>query len=137
VPVPAILIAVGGALSVIGSFVTWFTIDGTSFTGFGSSSTDDTVKDGPVFLTMGIVLIVLAVILFVMKKVLGVAITAIVFAGLTAIFALADLGDVDDVKSVARAFDSEFTTGPGLYLCLVGALVALGGSIWATAVRRR
>jgi len=56
---------------------------------------------------------------------------------LTAIFALADLGDVDDVKSVARAFDSEFTTGPGLYLCLVGALVALGGSIWATAVRRR
>ena len=88
VPVPAILIAVGGALSVIGSFVTWFTIDGTSFTGFGSSSTDDTVKDGPVFLTMGIVLIVLAVILFVMKKVLGVAITAIVFAGLTAIFAL-------------------------------------------------
>ena len=91
VPVPAILIAVGGALSVIGSLVTWFTIDGTSFTGFGSSASDDTVKDGPVFLTMGIVLIVLAVILLALKKVLGVAITAIVFAGLTAIFALADL----------------------------------------------
>ena len=49
------------------------------------------------------------------------AIAAIVVAGLTAIFALADLSDVDDVGTVARAFDSEFSIGPGLYLCLVGA----------------
>ena len=89
------------------------------------------------FLTMGIVLIVLAVILLALKKVLGVAITAIVFAGLTAIFALADLGDVDDVGTVARAFDSEFSAGPGLYLCIVGALVGARRVDRATALRRR
>lgn len=130
------MILAGGVLTAIGSFLTWFTVDGDSFTGFSHSASDD-VKDGPVFLTMGLVLIVLAVILLAMKKVLGVTIAAIVVAGLTVIFALADLGDVGDARKLARAFDIEFSTGPGLYLCLVGALVALGGSIWATAMRRR
>jgi hypothetical protein len=134
--VQAIVVLAGGALVAIGSFVTWFTIAGISFTGFSRSGSDD-VRDGPFFLTFGLILVVLGVLLLALRKVLGIAIAAIVVAGLTVIFALADLGDVSDAHDRANAFGLDFSVGAGLYLCVVGGVVALGGAIAATAKRRR
>ena len=53
------------------------------------------------------------------------------------LFALADLGTVSDAKDKAEALSFDFSAGPGLYLCVVGGVLALAGSIAATAVRRR
>ncbi len=70
------------------------------------------------------------------RKVLAVAILAVVFTSFAVLAALADLADVSDAKDLASAFGLEFNTGPGLYVILVGSLVALGGAI-ATLAKRR
>jgi hypothetical protein len=136
VPVGGVLLLLGGAMTAVGSFLTWFTVEGQDYTGFSKGSTDD-VKDGPFFLVFGLILLGFGVSLLVARKVLAVAIIGIVAAAVTVIFALADLGSVDDNKKLARAFDLAFSTGPGLYLCVFGGLIALAGSIVATATRRR
>ncbi len=134
VTVGAILMLGGGAVVALGSFVTWFSLDGTDYTGFGSNGTDN-VRDGPVFLTFGVMLAAFGIALLSAKRVLAVAIIGIVAAALTALFALADLGNVSDLKKQVDGI--RFSIGPGLYLCVVGGLVALAGSIVATATRRR
>jgi hypothetical protein len=129
----AVLLVGGGLLVAIGSFVTWFSVLGQSITGFTSASDDD-VRDGPVFLTLGLLLVVAGVVLLVKRRVLGVAIAGIVVAVATIVAGFADLGDVLDLKD---ALGGAITVGPGLYMCIIGGLVALGGSIAATAKRRR
>ena len=136
VTVGASLTLAGGVLAAIGSFLTWFTLEGQSFTGFSKDANNDS-KDGPVFLVLGLALIGLAVALLVARKVLAVTIVAVVLAALTVLFALADLGTVADADDKAKLLGLSFSSGPGLYLCLVGGLVALGGSIAALARRRR
>ncbi|MEO5901914.1 MAG: hypothetical protein ABIR68_17550 [Ilumatobacteraceae bacterium] len=136
VPVGAGLLVVGGAMAAIGSFLNWFSLLGIDITGFSNSGSDD-VKDGPFFLTFGIILVGFGIALFSAKKVLAVTIIAIIVAAFTVIFALADLGDVSDLKDQAKAADIGFSTGPGLYLCVFGGLIALAGAIVATATRRK
>lgn len=128
----AVLLLAGGLLVAIGSFVTWFSVPGVSFTGFSSSS-DDTTRDGPVFLTLGLLLIAAGVILLVARRILGVAIAAIVVAVGAIVAGFADLADILDLKDRFGVV----TVGPGLYMCIIGGLVALGGAIAATARRRR
>ena len=136
VPVGAVLMVIGGAMAAVGSFLTWFTVEGEDFTGF-SKSGSGSVKDGPYFLVFGLALLGIGIALLLARKLLALTISGIVVAALTVIFALADLGDVNDVKKLADVFDSSFSTGPGLYLCVFGGLIALAGSIVATAKRRR
>jgi hypothetical protein len=60
-----------------------------------------------------------------------------VFAVFALFAALADIGDVADAMDLAKLYSIEASRGPGLWLILVGAAVALGGSIATTAKRRR
>lgn len=136
VTVGAVLLLFGGAMVALGSALNWFSIAGESFTGFTRGAGDD-VKDGPFFLTFGLVLLGFGIALLSARKILAVTILAIVVAAMTVLFAFADLGSLSDSKKAADAFGIDFSTGPGLYLCVFGGLVALAGAIAATAKRRR
>jgi hypothetical protein len=128
---------VGGALlGVIGSFLTWFTLEGETYNGFGGTGADD-VRDGPVFVFLAVVVGGLGIAMLAARRNLAMAIIGVVFAAFAVLAALADLGDVSDLKDLADAFGADFSTGPGLYLVLVGGLIGLAGSIAALAKRRR
>lgn len=136
VTVGAIGLLLGGALLIIGSFVTWFSLLGIDVTGFTSGS-DDTVRDGPLFLTLGIVVVIFGVVLLALKRVLGVAIAGVVVGVVAVIAALADLGDVSNAQDTALDAGIDFTIGPGLYLCVVGGVLSIAGGVIAIVKRRR
>jgi hypothetical protein len=135
VTVGAALMVAGGALLILGSFLNWFTIEGEAFTGF--SGEDGDTKDGPVFVFFGVVAAGLGVAMLAAKRMLAVAIIGVVFSVLAMLAAFVDLGDVSDAKDLAGAFGIEFSQGPGLWIILLGSLLALAGSIAALAKRRR
>ena len=135
VTVGAGMLVAGGALAILGSFLSWFTILGTTYTGF---STDDSggSKDGPVFLVLGLILLAFGIAQLAARKVLAVGILAIVVAALAVLAALADIGDVSDAMKLADGLGVDASTGPGLWIILVGAVVAMAGAI-ATVAKRR
>ncbi|MEZ5271083.1 MAG: hypothetical protein R2694_02075 [Ilumatobacteraceae bacterium] len=134
VTVGAGLLAAGGALMIVGSFLNWFTIEGESFTGF--SSDGDNMKDGPVFVFLGVLALAFGITQLMARKVLAVAILSVVFAVFGILAALADITDVSDAKDLADAFGIDMSFGPGLWIILVGAFVAVGGGV-ATIAKRR
>ena len=133
VVVGALLLLIGSALLIVGSFLNWMKVDAPSlsglgvdlsFNGFGGGEGE--TKDGPVF--------VLAA-----RKVLAVAILSVVVAVLALLAAVIDVADVRDAIDDLKAFDSTVTAtmGPGLWVVLVGAIVALIGGIATLSVRRK
>ena len=129
------MLIAGAALMIAGSFLTWFTILGESYTGF-SSSGDEGSKDGPVFVFLAVLLLAFGIAQLAARKVLAVGIIAIVVAALGLLAALADIGDVSEAMDLAESFDVEASSGPGLWIILIGALIAMGGAI-ATVAKRR
>ena len=135
VPVGSALLIVGGVLLIAGSFLEWFAIEGTKYTGFSGSGSD--TKDGPVFVFFGVLALGFGIAQLMARKVLAVAILAIVFAALALFAAIADLGDVSDAMDLAKVIGVDASQGPGLWVILVGSLVALAGGIATTAKRRK
>ena len=134
VTVGAGLLVVGGLLLIVGSFLTWFSVLGESYTGF--SSGDGGTKDGPVFLFLGVVVLAFGIVQLLARKVLAIGILAIVMSALALLAALADIGDVSDNMDLADSVGIEASTGPGLWVILIGALIAMAGAI-ATVAKRR
>ncbi len=120
----------GAVVIVIGSFLTWFTIGDADITGFSELGGDD--RDGPAFVGFAVILAAFGITTLVARRLLPIAILAVVFAGFALIFALADYGDVSDLEDLGLA-----EAGPGLPVVVVGALIALAGGIVALARRRR
>ena len=135
VTVGAALLVAGGALLILGSFLNWFSLEGERFTGFSGEGSE--TKDGPVFVFFGVLAIGFGVAMLAAKRMLAVAILGVVFSTLAVLAAFVDLADVSDAKDIAKEFDITFTQGPGLWVVLLGGLVALAGSITALAKRRR
>jgi hypothetical protein len=129
------MLVAGGLLSVIGSFLNWFSVLGIDVNGFSHAGGNQ--KDGPVFVTLGVLLAGVGIALLLARKVLALTIIGMILAAFTVLAALADLGDVANADTLAKSSDIEFATGPGLYVCVAGALVALAGGIVATAKKRR
>ena len=137
VTVGAWLMVAGGALMIIGSFLNWFEFDGESFNGFSKGiENEDGTKDGPVFSVLGGLAIAFGFVQLASKKVLALGILGIITSAFGLIAAVADLSDVNDAVDLVKAFGSDASTGPGLYLVLLGSAVAIGGSI-ATIAKRR
>jgi hypothetical protein len=135
VQVGSMLLIAGGVLLILGSFLEWFNIEGESFNGF-SGDGENEVKDGPVFVFFGLLALGFGIAQLMAKRVLAVAILAVVFASFALLGALADLGDVSDLQDLADTFGAEFSQGPGLWVILLGACAALAGGI-ATLAKRR
>ena len=135
VTVGAALLVGGAALMILGSFLTWFTILGVSSSGF-SSGDDDGSKDGPIFLVLGLLLLGFGIAQLAARKVLAIGILAIIVAvsGLFAV--LFDLSDVSDSVDLADSIGIDASSGPGLWIILIGSMIALAGAI-ATVAKRR
>jgi hypothetical protein len=122
---------IGGAvLMVIGSFLTWFSIDGQDVTGFTELAGDE--RDGPVFVGFGVILAAFGITTLAARRLLPIAILAVIFAGFGVIFSLADYSDISDFEEVGLV-----EAGPGVPIVIIGSLIALAGGIVALAKRRR
>ena len=121
---------VGAVVIVVGAVLPWFSIDGEGYNGFRELGGES--RDGPAFLTFAIVLAGFGITTFVARRLLPIAILAVVVAFFSALAALVDWADVRDRVDFTGA-----STGPGLPVALVGSLVGLAGGIVALVTRRR
>ena len=145
VPVGSVLLIVGGLMLIAGSFLSWFSGFGESYNGF--SNADGGSKDGPVFLVLGLLVLGFGIAQLLARKVLVLGILAIIVAVMAALAAVADISDVarnlDEARKILEdfgtdfGFEDDFSWGPGLWVILVGSVVALAGGIATVAKRRK
>jgi hypothetical protein len=125
---------IGGAVvMVVGSALTWFTIGGVDISGFSELGGEE--RDGPAFVGLAVILAGFGITTLAARRLLPIAILAVVIAAFATLIALADYGDVADLEDVDRT--DVFDVGPGLPVVIVGSLIALAGGIVALAKRRR
>lgn len=129
-PTAAWLLIGGAAVMVLGSFLTWFTIGGEDITGFSELGGEE--RDGPAFVVFAVILAGFGITTLAARRLLPIAILAVVFASFALIFALVDYGDISDLEDVGLV-----EAGPGVPIVILGALIALAGGIVALAKRRR
>lgn len=145
VVVGSVLLILGGALMVVGSFLNWLSVDAPTLTSFGVDLSfngfggEGETKDGPVFVFLAVVLVAFGVTMLAAKKVLAVAILSVVVASLALLAAYVDVKDVRDSIDELKTLDNAITAtmGPGLWVVLAGAVVGLVGGIATLAVRRK
>ncbi len=135
VSIGAALMILGGALMIVGSMLSWFEFEGDSLNGFSSGGGDGS-KDGPFFSVIGGIAIVFGFIQLASKKVLALGIIAVATSAFGLLAAIVDLGDVNDAVDIGKAFAIDASTGPGLFVVIGGAALAIVGSI-ATIAKRR
>jgi hypothetical protein len=123
----------GAVVMIIGSALTWFTIGGVDITGFSQLGGQD--RDGPAFAGLAVILAAFGITTLLARRLLPIAILAVVFASFAAVIAFSDYGDVTDLENLDRA--DVFAVGPGLPVVIAGGLIALAGGIVALAKRRR
>lgn len=131
VTVPGLLLVGGAILLIIGTFLPWVRGNGLSFNGWDLYDINQESSDAGAFVAFGVILGGFGIALVAAGRVLAVAILAVIVAAFAAIAAFVDVTDDDDLSLFG------FETAFGLYVILVGALIALAGSIWALAIRRR
>ncbi len=136
----AILVIAGALVAGIGVYLPWLSADGESFNGTDAFVTGDTLADleiidgpGTAMLFFAATLLGLGIALYFAGRVLAVAIISIVAASIGLLIAIGMIAIVDD----SRNFFGEGSIGIGVIAQPIGAGLALGGSIWATARRRR
>ncbi|MGI9052570.1 MAG: hypothetical protein ACR2HQ_07980 [Ilumatobacteraceae bacterium] len=130
-PIGAWLMIAGGVVIVIGCALPWFTILDETVNGFSDFGNDE-ASDGYVFTVLAVIVAAFGITTLAAKRLLPIAILAVVFASFAVVGVLADLGDLADLSDV---FD--ISIGVGLPVALIGSLAALAGGIVALATRRR
>lgn len=139
VKVGSLLLIGGGAGLILGSVLPWVTVSGQSLNGFSddSISLDGGSNGGPAFVFFAVLLIGFGIAQLAARKVLAVAILAVVFASFALVGVLAEFGDVSDVIDFTDLFGLESSWGPGVPVLGLASLVGLGGGIATLAKRRR
>jgi len=133
----SLLLIAGGAITIAGCFLKWFSGGGESANGFTEGLDDLTVigidlVPGGAFVVLSVLAIGFGIAQLAAKKVLAVAILAVVFASFGVLSAMSNLGDLSDLADI---FGIE--KGPGMYVVALGNLLALAGGIATLAKRRR
>jgi len=137
VPIGAWLLVAGGALMIIGSVLNWYSLGGEKFNGFTEALNSDgemQSNDGPVFTFLAVLSIGFGIAQLAAKRVLAVAILAVIFATFGMLAAIVDVGDLGDLEDL---WGQAYEGGSGLYVVLLGSIVALAGGIVTLAKRRR
>jgi len=146
VPVGAWLLIVGGVAMAVATFLNWYTFestfvgDSTDINGYDDTfdpETFETVTNtGAAFMMFAIVSAGFGIAQLFAKRVLSVAIIAVVFASVALIVWLGEWALTSERKDSLLA-DMTLTIGPGLWVLLVGAVASLAGAIATLAKRRR
>jgi len=142
VVVGSLLLLLGGLIIVVGTLLEWASFSSTEFFGFddsfnGFGSSGDGTKDGPVFVFFASLAIAFGITQLIARKVLAVSIVAVVSAAIGLLVSIGELASVTHDIDTLRAFDGiEARLGPGLWVILLGSVVALVGAI-ATLAKRR
>ena len=138
VKVGSILLIVGAAGLVLGCLLSWVSIEGQSFNGFSSESIsiDGGENGGPALSFFAVVIGGFGIAQLAARRVLAVAILAVVFASFALFGVLAEMGNVSDAIELTELFGAEASWGPGVPVMGLSALVGLAGAI-ATLAKRR
>jgi hypothetical protein len=126
---------VGAVVMGLGCFLTWYKVGGTSVGGFDIEG--DNSADGGAVMFFAVVAAGFAITALLARRVLAVAIIAVVFATLGLGMVGGAFSDASDVKDLADFAGAPFSWGPGLTVSLLGSLAALAGSIVVLSKRRR
>lgn len=123
---------VGSVIMVIGTVLPWAKDDTGSYNGWDlrDFETESSVAGGFVFIAL--VLLGFGITTIAAKRLLPIAILAVIFAAF-GIFAA--LGELVDLLEFDDVFDYE--VGIGLWVVLLGAALTLAGAIWTLSVRRK
>jgi hypothetical protein len=123
-PLPKYLWLGGAVAVIIGALLPWASVD----TPFGSVSKNGTDGDGVITIVFGAAAAVLLIIRWNKARARGLTIGALVLSVLVGVIAVIDMVDVK-----SRFSDSPITVdasiGIGLWLTLLGALVAVAGTV--------
>ena len=133
VTVAASLVALGGALMIAGSVLHWFDLDNVTFNGFTSGLEDVTNVKGGIFGALGIVVLGIGITQLLAKKIVALGIIGAVLSAIGLLVGLKGLSDVNDLVSFGRLFGADVSTGPGLYVAVVGGVVGTIGSLVTVA----
>jgi Protein of unknown function (DUF2510) len=124
------IIAVAGALAIVGSILPWATVR----TGFGELSVSGTDGDGVITLVLGIALVGLGLCGFTRARQILSGVSLLPALGVGAI-ALIDIVDVSNVADELGSDFAQVSIGSGLWVCLAAAVLALVGGIIGLASR--
>lgn len=125
--------AIGGALMIVGSILNWFDLDKEAFNGFTSGLENVTNVKGRLFGVLGAVVLGFGITQLLAKRVLAIGIIGAVVSSVGLIVGLKALSDVNDLVDFGRVFGADVSTGPGLYVAVVGGVIGTIGSIATVA----
>ena len=121
----------GAAVTVLGSVLPWATVDA----GFESVDVSGTDADGVVTIVLALAALAFG-IPGLLKRSKGLLITSLVATVLIVLVALVDIGDVSSVAEEV-GFGVEATVGIGLWLVLIGGILAVVGAVMAVRNRTK
>jgi hypothetical protein len=139
VRVGSVLLVIGGLGLVAGSLLDWVTIGGERFNGFSDDvlTLDDGSNGGPAFVFFAVLLVGFGIAQFAARKVLAVAIIAVVVASFALLGVLAEVSDMSDAVRFGELFGAPASWGPGVPVLALAAMISLAGAITTLAKRRR
>jgi len=135
------LLMIGGGVLIVGSLLTWWTVDGFPVTGMDGDFGYD--GGGPVLVLLGLALAGFGVAQLLVGRVRSVAIAGIAVGVVSLIFTLSEINQLDDLKSRLESEGRSMQIGTGPWVVLIGSSIALAGAIatlsrprrWPTPVR--
>ena len=127
---PGYVFGAAGAVAGAGTFLAWLTGPGGSVSGLGqttgSVTTDGGFGPGSLLLTLGAVIAILGSLRGQLKAPRATSIAGIVVSAIAVLLLIA---------YYSVNVESNVSAGIGLWISILGAVVALGGSIWALIKR--
>lgn len=136
VTVGSLLMIAGGVLMVAGSLLHWFDLDGATFNGFTDGLEGFTNVKGSILDVLGVLVLGGGIAQVVGRKVLALGVIGIAAGAVGLLVGLKALSDVQDVVDFGRMVGLDVSSGPGLYVAILGSFVGIGGSIVTVAKPR-
>ncbi|MDQ3469698.1 MAG: hypothetical protein M3487_08035, partial [Actinomycetota bacterium] len=129
-PIAGILLIAGSIVMAIATFLPWIGFAGETVNGWDLQDQNGDSSDAGGYIFLAVVLAGFGITTLAAKRVLPIAILAVIFASFAVLAALVDVADASD-----NPFGVELKVG--LWIVLLGAAMTLGGAIWTLAVRRK
>jgi hypothetical protein len=127
-------LGVGALLLIIGSFMTWVSVD-LGFTSFSAAGTDN-IEGKLTVAAGGVVLVIGAALLAGRMPVVPAGLAALVATGFGAVVLLLEYLDVRERIAEAEGTPASAVVGAGVWTAAAGAIVALLSATWIAARNR-